>query len=69
MHTWLCGSYMAYADKHLKKARLGKLVSDEESVAVLHMQSQWSPTLGPFFIPQALKILTLITFFRFKNKA
>lgn len=49
---------MAYIDKYLKKARLGKLVSDEESVAGLHLRSQWSPKLGPFFIPQALKLLT-----------
>lgn len=50
--------YGIYTDKYLKEVILGKLVNNEESVAVLHMKNQWSSKWGPFFIPQALKILT-----------
>lgn len=48
-----------YTDKHLRRPRLGRFVSDEGSAAVSHMQSQWPYKLGLFFIPQALKILIL----------
>lgn len=50
--------YGIYTNKYLKEVILGKLGNNEESVAVLHMQNQWSSKWRPFFIPQALKILT-----------
>lgn len=45
-----------YTDTNLKRARLGKLVSDEESVGI-HRHSQWLYKLGPFFIHEPLKFL------------